>query len=76
MNIDAIRRIYPEGSRVELVSMDDASAPPVGTKGTVFFIDSLGGICVKWDNGSMLNVIYGVEYFLKYRKKVLTYPNI
>lgn len=61
MSIDAIRRRYPEGSRVELVSMDDAGAPPVGTKGTVFFIDSLGDICVKCDNGSMLNVIYGVD---------------
>lgn len=61
MNIDAIRRRYPEGSRVELVSMDDVGAPPEGTQGTVLFIDSLGDICVKWDNGSMLNVIYGVD---------------
>ena len=62
MNIDEIRRRYPEGSRVELVSMDDEGAPPVGTKGTVFFIDSLGVICVKLDNGSMLNAIYGIDY--------------
>ena len=61
MNIDEIRRRYQEGSRVELVAMDDAGAPPVGTKGTVLFSDSIGDICVKWDNGSMLNVIYGVD---------------
>ena len=29
------RRLYPAGTRVELVQMDDAQAPPVGTRGTV-----------------------------------------
>ena len=26
------RRLYPAGTRVELVQMDDAQAPPVGTR--------------------------------------------
>ena len=55
------RRLYPAGTRVELVQMDDAQAPPVGTRGTVIGVDDTGSIMVAWDNGSGLNVIYGVD---------------
>ena len=41
-----IRREYPAGTRVELVRMDDAQAPPVGTKGTVRGVDDIGSIMV------------------------------
>ena len=54
-------RLYPAGTRVELVQMDDAQAPPVGTRGTVIGVDDTGSIMVAWDNGSGLNVIYGVD---------------
>lgn len=52
---------YPPGARVRLLQMDDLQAPPVGTEGTVWGIDSTGSIMVQWDNGSCLNVIYGVD---------------
>ena len=55
----ALRERYPAGTRVELVQMDDAQAPPVGTKGTVRGVDDMGSIIVAWDNGSGLNVVYG-----------------
>jgi hypothetical protein len=42
--------------------MDDAQAPPVGTRGTVIGVDDTGSIMVNWDNGSGLNVIYGVDH--------------
>ena len=57
----ALRDRYPKGTRVELVQMDDAQAPPVGTKGTVRGVDDMGSIMVVWDNGSGLNVVYGVD---------------
>ena len=57
----ALRERYPKGARVELVQMDDAQAPPVGTKGTVRGVDDMGSIMVAWDNGSGLNVVYGVD---------------
>jgi hypothetical protein len=41
--------------------MDDAQAPPVGTRGTVIGVDDTGSIMVNWDNGSGLNIIYGVD---------------
>ena len=56
-----IRSQYPAGTRVELVQMDDAQAPPVGTLGTVWGVDDTGSIMVHWDNGSGLNVVYGVD---------------
>lgn len=55
------RRLYPAGTRVELIQMDDAQAPPVGTRGTVIGVDDTGSIMVNWDNGSRLNVIYGID---------------
>ena len=57
----ALRERYPAGTRVELIQMDDAQAPPVGTKGTVRGVDDMGSIMVAWDNGSGLNVVYGVD---------------
>ena len=59
--LQALRERYPKGTRVELVQMDDAQAPPVGTKGTVRGVDDIGSIMVAWDNGSGLNVVYGVD---------------
>lgn len=59
--IENIRKRYPVGCRVELVQMDDAQAPPIGTKGTVRGTDDTGSIMVCWDNGSSLNVVYGED---------------
>ena len=56
-----MRERYPSGTRVELLKMDDVQAPPIGTKGTVLCVDDAGSILVDWDNGSGLNVIYGVD---------------
>jgi hypothetical protein len=59
--VERVRREYPVGCRVELLQMDDLQAPPVGTKGTVTGVDDTGSLLVNWDNGSGLNVIYGVD---------------
>jgi len=45
--------------------MDDPRAPPIGTKGIVYGVDDSGSILVNWDNGSGLNVVYGVDYAVK-----------
>ena len=52
-----LREQYPAGTRVALVAMDDAQAPPVGTKGTVLAVDDIGSLIMRWDNGSGLNVV-------------------
>ena len=45
--------------------MDDSQAPPPGTKGTVAYVDDIGQIGVKWDTGSSLSLIPGVDSFSK-----------
>ena len=59
--VKALKAKYPKGTRVILVVMDDVQAPPVGTEGTVEDVDDIGSLCVRWDNGSSLHVIYGVD---------------
>lgn len=59
--VKRLRKEYPEGTRVRLVSMDDLQAPAPGTLGTVVWVDDIGSIVVRWDNGSSLNVVYGVD---------------
>ncbi|MCL1798339.1 MAG: DUF4314 domain-containing protein [Eggerthellaceae bacterium] len=60
--LDRIRKQYPEGSRVRLVTMDDPYTDlSPGACGSVGFIDDMGTIFVNWDNGSGLGVVYGTD---------------
>ena len=63
--LKALRENYPQGTRIELVQMDDIQAPPAGTLGTVIGVDDTGSLLVNWDNGSGLNVIYGEDVVRK-----------
>lgn len=60
-SLSVLRKRYSAGTRIKLLRMDDVQAPPIGTKGTVRGVDDTGSILVSWDNGSSLNVIYGVD---------------
>ncbi len=62
-NKEMIERMYPVGKTVELISMDDSQAPPSGTRGEILFIDDIGQIHVRWENGSSLALIYGEDRF-------------
>lgn len=66
--IDRLRKEYPDGTRVELVKMDDPQAPAVGTLGTVIAVDDIGSLIMDWDNGSSLNVVYGEDLVKKISK--------
>lgn len=59
--VKTLRAAYPKGSRVVLIQMDDAQAPPLGTQGTVQGVDDIGTIMVHWDNGSHLGVVLGAD---------------
>ena len=63
--VNMLREKYPKGTRVVLLEMDDPQAPPIGTKGTVRYVDDTAGIVVNWDNGSTLSAIYGVDRIRK-----------
>lgn len=60
--VNFVRNNYPEGTRVELVYMDDIQAPPAGTKGTVLYVDDMADIGIEWDDGSCLAAVYGIDY--------------
>lgn len=59
--VEMVRTQFPVGTRVVLEQMDDFQAPPIGTKGTVRGVDDTASIMVRWDNGSRLHVVYGVD---------------
>lgn len=66
--VEQRRKEYPPGTRVELVSMNDAQAPPAGTKGTVQGVDDTGSLLMRWDNGSGLNAVFGEDYVRKVKE--------
>ena len=57
-NIQFLKDLYPAGTRVKLVEMNAIQAPPIGTLGTVMYVDDIGTIHIKWDNGSTLGAAY------------------
>ena len=61
--ITALRERYPRGTRVELLGMDDPQAPPTGTMGEVIGVDDAGQLLVRWETGSSLSLIPGVDSF-------------
>lgn len=60
-HLDNLKMKYPIGTVVKLVLMEDPFAPTKGTLGKVFHIDDTGTIHIKWDNGSTLGVVYGID---------------
>lgn len=64
-HIEALRRRFPQGTRVVLVKMDDRAAPPEGTCGTVISVDDLGTVHVAWDDGSTLGAVIGEDIIRK-----------
>ena len=60
------KEMYPAGTRIELISMEDPYAPiEAGTQGTVVFVDDMGTIHMKWDNGRTLGLIPSEDSFKK-----------
>lgn len=56
-----LKEKYKKGTRVKLIKMDDASAPKVGSIGTILDVDDIGSIIVCWENGQVLNVLFGID---------------
>lgn len=60
--VERVRKIYPKGCRVELISMDDPySRLSPGERGTVDVVDDTGTVFVSWDCGSGLGIVYGID---------------
>lgn len=61
--IERLRKQYPAGTIVALISMEDAQSPPSGTLGKIHGVDDAGSILVSWQNGSSLSLIPEVDDF-------------
>ena len=62
--VNFIKKQYPPGTRIRLNSMEDPYAPVApGTEGEVDFVDDIGTIHMKWDNGRALGIVPGEDSF-------------
>ncbi len=59
--LQELREIYTPGTKVRLLKMDDAQAPPLGTIGKVRNVDDLGTIHISWESGGGLGVVWGED---------------
>lgn len=54
---------FEKGNQVELVrTADERTSLTPGTRGEVMHVDSMGTIHVKWEGGSHLGMIPGVDH--------------
>lgn len=73
----SVKDAYPVGTRLELISMDDPYAPvPSGTRGTVQYVDDMGQIGMKWDNGRTLSLVPGEDSFRRLTAEELSEERI
>lgn len=64
--IEHLCQMYPKGTRVELVYMNDPYTKlQPGDRGTVTMVDSLGTVFVDWDCSSGLGVAYDEDRIRK-----------
>ena len=57
------KKLYPPGTKVELIHMEDAQAVESGTKGVVNYVDDIGQVHVNWENGRTLALVPSVDSF-------------
>lgn len=64
--LEMLRKEYPEGTKVELISLDDPYKHiPMGTVGTVNYVDDAGNLHTSWEGYGSLSLIYGVDEWKK-----------
>jgi hypothetical protein len=64
--VESLRRQYPAGTRVALVSMNDPYTKlQPGDEGAVIVVDDMGTIHIQWDSGSTLGAVYGTDTIRK-----------
>ncbi len=64
--VDRIKREYPKGTKVKLVSMNDPYRDmPPGLTGVVEYVNDCGTIFPAWSNGSHLGIVYYEDHVVK-----------
>lgn len=73
---ESTKKLYPPGTRIELISMKDPYAPvPAGTRGTVKFVDSMGTIFPEWDNNRTIGIVPCEDSFRKLTQEEIEAEN-
>ena len=62
---ESTKKLYPPGTRIELISMKDPYAP----------VHSMGTIFPEWDNGRSLGVVPGEDSFRKLTQEEIEAEN-
>lgn len=66
------RKSHPPGTRIMLLSTTETLHPiPVGTKGTVRYVDDQAQIHMEWDNGRTLAILLEEDSFRKLTEEEL-----
>lgn len=63
MSVEEIRKMYPEGTQIELEEMHGEPQMDYGLKGIVRYVDDAGQIHVSWENGSSLALNVNEDQF-------------
>ena len=72
--VNFIKEQYPPGTHIRLNSMEDPYAPIApGTEGVVAFVDDIGTIHMKWNNGRSLGIVPGEDSFSVLPPKLTTF---
>ena len=61
--VEAVKMMYPKGTRVRLLHMEDPQPIEPGTLGTVTYVDDIGTIHCDWDNGRTLGLVPSEDAF-------------
>ena len=68
--VEHYKNAYPAGTRIQLDFMADDPHPiPSGTKGSVVFVDDMGTLHCKFDNGRSLGMCPEVDSFHKIQEQ-------
>lgn len=71
-NFEEIKKTYPIGTKIKLLEdMEDTQGIKSGQIGIVEYIDDEGSLHMRWDNGSGLAIIPGIDKF-----EVIEYPTL
>ena len=64
------KEAYPPGTRIMLLSMNDPHNPvESGTRGTVEYVDDVGTLHMKWDNGQGFGLVPDADKFRRLTKE-------
>ena len=75
-NASLIKEQYPKGTRILLIEMgDDPNPIPPNTRGTVDFVDDIGTVFAKFDNGRSLGMAYGEDHYRKLTQQEIDEEN-